>query len=259
MGCWQGPIMVLACLLLLCPLPSPACPATCRCSSGQVDCSQRAFREVPPSLASNTSALWLRYNFITVLGPHSFPVLSRLLLLSLSHNLLELIHSQALVGLKALQELDLSHNYLTVLSRETFEPLTSLAMLHLGSNRLGVLEPGVLDVLPQLQALTLQDNPWVCSCGILPLWRWLSYNREKVREKSLLLCRVPEELNKYPIMAFGNESFRQCQETSLSAQHYITFLIIGPFSFMASIIFCMLLGSITVVYNNLRREPHFWR
>ncbi|NWQ96373.1 LRC26 protein, partial [Burhinus bistriatus] len=259
MGCWRGPSTMLACLLLLRPLPSPACPAACHCSSGEVDCSAHALREVPQSLSTNTSTLWLGYNFITVLGPRSFPPLPGLLLLSLPHNRLGLIHSQALVGLRALQELDLSNNYLTVLTPETFLPLTSLAMLNLGSNRLEELEPGVLQSLPQLRALLLQDNPWVCSCSILPLWRWLSQNREKVQEKSFLLCRVPEQLNKYPIMAFGNESFRQCQETSLSARHYITFLAIGPFSFMASIFFCTLMGSITVIYHNLRREPHFWR
>ncbi|KAM6117412.1 leucine-rich repeat-containing protein 26 [Phoenicopterus ruber ruber] len=259
MGCWRGCSTALACLLLLRPLPSPACPAACRCSSGEVDCSGHALHEVPQSLSPNTSTLWLSYNFITVLGPHSFPPLPGLLLLSLPHNHVRLIHSQALVGLGALQELDLSNNYLTVLTPETFLPLTSLTMLNLGSNRLGKLEPEVLHALPQLRALFLQDNPWVCSCGILPLWRWLSHNREKVREKSLLLCRVPEQLDKYPIMAFGNESFRQCQETSSFAQHYIAFLTIGPFSFMASIFFCTFIGSITVLYHSLRREPHFWR
>ncbi|NXH18848.1 LRC26 protein, partial [Bucco capensis] len=260
MGCWRVPSMVLACLLLLlCPLPSPACSTTCHCSLGEVDCSERALREVPQSLSANTTSLRLSYNFISVLGPLSFPPLPELLLLSLSHNHLELIHSQALVGLRMLQELDLSNNYVTVLSPETFLPLTNLALLNLGSNRLGELEPGVLHVLPQLRALLLQDNPWECSCRILPLWRWLSRNREKVREKSSILCRVPEQLNKYPFMALGNESFRQCQETSLSPLHYIAFLTIGPFSFLASIFFCTFMGSTTVAYHNLRKEPHFWR
>ncbi|XP_017929618.2 leucine-rich repeat-containing protein 26 [Manacus vitellinus] len=141
----------------------------------------------------------------------------------------------------------------------TFLPLASLATLNLGSNRLGELEPALLSALPQLRALLLQDNPWVCSCGILPLWRWLSLNREKVREKSLLLCRVPEQLNQYPIMAFGDESFRQCQETSLSSEQYITFFIIGPFSFIASIFFCTFMGSVVVFYHSLRRGSHCWR
>ncbi|XP_010020672.1 PREDICTED: leucine-rich repeat-containing protein 26 [Nestor notabilis] len=189
----------------------------------------------------------------------SFPPLPGLRVLSLPHNHLGLIHSQALMGLGALQELDLSDNYLTVLTTETFLPLTSLTKLNLGGNRLRQLEPGVLRALPQLEALFLQDNPWGCSCSILPLWRWLSHNRDKVQEKSLLLCRVPEQLNKYPIMAFANESFRQCQETSLSAQHYITFMIIGPFSFMASIFFCTFTGSVVVVYHNLHKEPHVSR
>uniref|UniRef100_A0A8C3QXA3 LRRNT domain-containing protein n=1 Tax=Cyanoderma ruficeps TaxID=181631 RepID=A0A8C3QXA3_9PASS len=232
--------------------PAKACPAACRCSPGEVDCSERGLREVPWSLSPNTSALWLGYNFITVLGPRSFPLLPGLRLLSLVHNRLELIHSQALLGLRELQELDLSHNHLTVLTPETFLPLTSLATLNLGSNRLGELEPGVLDALPQLQALLLQDNPWVCSCSILPLWRWLSHNREKVRGECPEGC-VPKppcplhQLNKYPIMAFGDESFRQCQDTSLSPQHYIAFFIIGPFSFIASIFFCTFLGSLVVL------------
>ncbi|NXY51464.1 LRC26 protein, partial [Ceuthmochares aereus] len=259
MGYWRGSSVLLACLLLLRPLPSPACPAVCRCSSGEADCSERALREVPQSLAANTSALWLDYNSIAMLGPQSFPPLPGLLRLSLPHNRLALIHSQALVGLGALQELDLSNNYLTVLTPETFLPLTSLVTLNLGSNRLRKLEPGVLLALPQLQAVLLQDNPWVCSCGILPLWLWLSHNREKVQEQSSLLCRVPEQLNKHPILDFGNESFRQCQETSLPAQYYVAFFIIGPFSFMASIFICTFMGSITVIYHNLRRDPHFWR
>ncbi|NXU15370.1 LRC26 protein, partial [Pardalotus punctatus] len=262
MGCWRVPSPVLALLLLLHPPPWPACPASCRCSPGEVDCSERGLREVPWSLSTNTSSLWLGYNFITVLGPRSFPPLPGLRLLSLVHNRLELIHGRALLGLGALQELDLSHNHLTVLTPETFLPLTSLAMLNLGSNRLGELEPEVLGALPLLQALLLQDNPWVCSCTILPLWRWLSHNREKncfsLPEKSLLLCRVPEQLNNYPIMAFGDESFRQCQETS-SSQNYIAFFIIGPFSFIASIFFCTFMGSLIVFYHSLRRESHCWR
>lgn len=181
MGCWWGRGAVLACLLLLRPLPSRCCPAACRCSVGNVDCSEHGLREVPPSLATNTSTLWLGYNFITVLGPRSFPPLPGLRVLSLPHNHLGLIHSQALVGLGALQELDLSDNYLTVLSPETFLPLSNLTNLNLGGNRLRQLEPGVLQALPQLQALFLQDNPWGCSCSILPLWRWLSHNRDKVR------------------------------------------------------------------------------
>ncbi|XP_009939416.2 leucine-rich repeat-containing protein 26 [Opisthocomus hoazin] len=259
MGCWRGPSMVLVCLLLLRPLPSPGCPAACRCSSGEVDCSERGLSEVPQSLPANTSVLQLCYNFIRVLGPWSFPPLPELLLLSLRHNHLGQIHSHALAGLGMLQELDLSNNHLTVLTPETFLPLTSLATLNLGGNRLGELEPGVLHALPQLRALLLRDNPWVCSCGILPLWRWLSQNREKVQEKSSLVCRVPEQLNKYPVMAFENESFRQCQETSLSPQHYVAFLSIGLFSFMGSIFFCTFMGSIIVVFHNLRRESHFWR
>lgn len=179
---------MLGLLLLLCPPGSAACPAACRCSPGEADCSERGLLEVPWSLPVNTSTLWLAYNFISVLGPRSLPPLPGLRMLSLAHNRLELIHPQALLGLGALQELDLSHNHLSVLTPDTFRPLTGLATLNLASNRLGQLEPGVPGALPRLRALLLQDNPWVCSCSILPLWRWLSRYRDKVRGECPQRC-----------------------------------------------------------------------
>lgn len=180
MGVWRGPSTVLALLLLLCPLPAPACPTACRCWAGDVDCRQRALHEVPPRLPTNASTLWLGYNFIAVLRARAFPSLPALLRLSLPHNHLGMIDRQALVGLGALQELDLSNNYLAMLSPESFLPLGSLVTLNLGNNRLEELGAGVLSALPQLHELFLHGNPWVCSCSILPLWRWLGHNRDKV-------------------------------------------------------------------------------
>ncbi|XP_015734317.1 leucine-rich repeat-containing protein 26 [Coturnix japonica] len=259
MGRWRGPSILLAVLLLLCPLPAAACPHTCYCWVGEVDCRQRALHEVPPFLPTNTSTLWLGYNLIVELGARAFTSLPVLLRLSLTHNRLEKIHRQALLGLGALQELDLSDNYLSVLSTETFLPLTSLSILNLGYNRLEVLEAGVPRALPQLQEIFLNGNPWMCSCSILPLWRWLGHNREKVPERSSLLCMFPESLSTYPIMAFGNDSFKQCQKVPLSAEHYAAFLLIGPFSFLASIFCCTFIGSIVVVYQHLRKEPQTWK
>ncbi|RMB93556.1 hypothetical protein DUI87_30255 [Hirundo rustica rustica] len=304
MGCRRVPGPVLALLLLLCPSPSPACPAACRCSPPEVDCRERGLRDVPWSLSPNTSTLWLGYNFITVLGPRSFPLLPGLRLLSLVHNRLELIHSRALLGLGALRELDLSHNHLTELTPDTFLPLTSLATLNLGSNRLGELEPGPWMPCPSSKRFSCRTTPGCAAAASCPSGAGLATTGKKCevsdrravspsppahsmlaghlaraeagtrhpgcqlaeglggqrpREKSLLLCRVPEQLNKYPIMAFGDESFRQCQETSLSPQNYVVFFIIGPFSFIASIFFCTFIGSLVVFYHSLRRESHCWR
>uniref|UniRef100_A0A8B9NVN7 LRRNT domain-containing protein n=1 Tax=Apteryx owenii TaxID=8824 RepID=A0A8B9NVN7_APTOW len=228
MGSWRGLGTLIACLFLLRPLPSPACPAACHCSAGEVDCTERDLHEVPQNLSANISTLWLGYNFITVLRPGSFPFLPVLLRLSLPHNHLGTIHSQALVGLGALQELDLSNNYLTVLTSETFLPLISLVMLNLGSNRLGELEPKVLYALPQLQVLFLHSNPWVCTCSIQSLWHWLRLCPHPLH---------PLQVGQAPVSGLRLDlstvaSFRQCRENSLLAQDYAFFLLIGPFSFL---------------------------
>nr|XP_042715592.1 leucine-rich repeat-containing protein 26 [Chrysemys picta bellii] len=281
MAGWRGPATLLA-FLLLCPLPSPCCPAVCRCSSGEVDCSYRALRSVPENLPTNASALWLGYNHIAVLAARSFRSQQALQNLSLRSNVLVSIHSQALAGLGALRELDLSNNYLTVLPAETVLPLPGLVTLNVGANKLGQLPPEVLEALPCLQelflhsnalrslhagvflnlpalrSLTLQGNPWACTCEIQPLFLWLMGNGDKIQEENLILCRFPEHLNQYPLLAIGNESFSHCQDSLLHAQDYAFFLLIGPASFVASILICLLLGSLAVAYNHLLNELCYW-
>uniref|UniRef100_A0A8C3XN66 LRRNT domain-containing protein n=1 Tax=Chelydra serpentina TaxID=8475 RepID=A0A8C3XN66_CHESE len=264
MAGWRGPATLLA-LLLLRPLPCPGCPAACRCSSGEVDCRYLALRSVPENLPANASAVSLGYNHIAALKAHSFRSQPALQTLSLHRNVLVSIHSQALAGLGALRELDLSNNYLTVLTAETFLPLPGLVTLNMGANKLGQLPPEVLKALPGLQelflhsnalrslhassflnlpalrSLTLQDNPWACTCEIQPLLR-----RHRTPKESLILCRFPEHLNQYPLLAIGNESFSHCQDSLLYPQDYAFFLLIGPASFLASILICLLVGSLTV-------------
>lgn len=97
------------------------------------------------------------------------------------------------------------------------------------------------------------------SCPWHPAAPRAHHRRFSLPEESSLQCVFPEQLSTYPIMAFRNESFRQCQETPLSAQRYATFLLLGLSSFLASIIFCTLMGFIVVIYQHLRKEPRFCR
>ncbi|XP_019365910.1 PREDICTED: leucine-rich repeat-containing protein 26 [Gavialis gangeticus] len=271
---------LLTSLLLLYPLLCAACPAVCSCSSGEVDCRDHALHFVPSGLPTNASAVLLGYNRIAGLKAHTFLQQVSLLYLSLHDNVLVSIHSQALAGLGVLQELDLSNNYLVVLTAETFLPLSSLTTLNVGNNQLAQLTPDVPRTLPRLQALflhnnalrfldtgffenlpavhllTLGGNPWACSCAIWPLFFWLTHNRDKIQEVNLTLCRFPELLNQFPIAALDNASFSRCQESPLHPHNYTFFLLIGPASFLGSIIICILTGCLVVACNKLSKDPY---
>lgn len=198
-----GPWLVMA-LLLLPGSPSSGCPAVCTCFSGEVNCLAHGLRDVPDNLPANATTLLLDYNRLAVLRNRTFLTQSALRHLSLRSNVLVSIQGQALVGLRELQELVLIGNYLSVLQPETFLPVPSLTALSLGHNRLLTLEPevlratphlqtldihgnalpslpaGLLENLPALRYVRLDDNPWMCSCGIHPLFHWLLKNMDKV-------------------------------------------------------------------------------
>ncbi|XP_075761845.1 leucine-rich repeat-containing protein 26 [Pelodiscus sinensis] len=276
----RGPATFLA--FLLCLPRCPGCPAACSCSGGEVDCSHRALRAVPGDLPANASALWLSNNRIALLRAHAFPAQPALLNLSLRSNLLLSLHSRALAGLGALRALDLSHNYLSVLAPGTLLPFPGLVSLNVAANRLGQLPPevpsalprlqelslhsnalrglpaGVLRGLPALRALTLHGNPWACTCDIQPLLLWLLGHRDTLRDENLVVCSFPAHLDQFPLLAIGNESFSRCQAGALQPRDYVFFLLVGPASFLASVLLCLLAGSLAVLADHRQRQRRSW-
>ncbi|XP_044295690.1 leucine-rich repeat-containing protein 26 [Varanus komodoensis] len=267
-GPWRRLLFTVA---LVCPLPAASgCPDVCLCSSGEVNCVEHRLRFVPPDLPANATSILLDYNHIAALQNHTFVAQGALRRLSLRSNALACIHPQALAGLGQLQELDLSGNYLSALPPEAFLPVPALIRLDLGHNRLQELKPellgalprlrdlsvhgnalasvwpGTLESLPALRRLKLDGNPWACSCGIQPLFQWLVSNADKVPEVNAVSCQRPASLAQHPIAAISNASFARCQEAWLRPRDYAVFLFVGPAAFLASICFCVLLGSLAV-------------
>ncbi|KAM6430814.1 leucine-rich repeat-containing protein 26 [Liasis olivaceus] len=278
----QRPLAVLTVLLFL-PLSSASsCPDVCSCSLGEVNCMDHRLRFVPVQLPTNATTLLLDYNRIAALRNRTFMAQKVLRQLSLRSNVLARIHRLALVGLSELQELDLSENYLSLLHPETFLPVPSLRTLKLGNNKLLRLEPEIPGALPHLKALfvhsnalaslspgffenlpsvsylTLEDNPWTCSCGIRPLFQWLIKNTDKVPEVNSVTCKRPAYLAQYPVSALGNKSFARCQEHWTHLRDYTFFLLVGPSTFLASICVCILVGSLAVARLKLMTGSYVW-
>ncbi|KAL7980809.1 hypothetical protein Chor_001963 [Crotalus horridus] len=283
-------LLVVAILLFLPRFPASGCPDVCSCSLGKVNCVDRGLHFVPLRLPANATALSLDHNQIVTLPNGTFAAQKVLLRLSLRSNVLGSVHRLALVGLCELQDLDLSNNSLSLLHPETFLPVPRLRTLKLGNNRLLRLEAelpgalphlrallvhsnalaslpaGFLESLPSLSHLTLEGNPWTCSCGIRPLFLWLVKNRDKVPDGlattgSLLLflpeansvtCKHHASLAQYPIAALGNESFARCQAPRMHLPGYAFFFLIGPSTFLASICVGILLGSLAMARLKLR-------
>ncbi|XP_048368035.1 leucine-rich repeat-containing protein 26 [Sphaerodactylus townsendi] len=283
-GLLSCPTLQTGCIfivVLLVPLsPSSGCPAICTCSSGEVNCMDRRLFLVPDDLPANATAILLDYNSIAVLRNHIFLNQHTLVRLSLHNNIIMSIHSQALVGLGELQELDLSGNFLSNLLPETFFPVPSLTTLNLGNNKLVSLNPELLGALPHLQTLSLHgnaltllssaffenlpalrsfkldDNSWVCTCGIQPLFQWLTDNVDKVPDVKSVSCKLPDVFAQYPIIDIGNKSFVHCHEPWLLPQDYSFFLLIGPSCFLGSICICALVGLIAVACTKMWMGSH---
>nr|ABB21084.1 variable lymphocyte receptor A [Eptatretus stoutii] len=207
----MGPVLA-ACLLIILSTAwiSQANGATCKKDGGvctcndqtkNVDCSNIKLTAIPSNIPTDTDRLVLNYNKLRELEPTAFHGLKELTYLDLDGNKLQTLPPGVFDHLVELDELHLNYNNLRSLPPGVFDHLTKLTILGLGGNQLQSLPDGVFDKLSQLQKLYLQENqlrrvpegafdflsslsdvtldtnPWDCSCrDILYLSNWI---REK--------------------------------------------------------------------------------
>ena len=107
--------------------------------------------------------------------------------LYLSHNLLQSIQGDSLLGLEWLEVLTLDHNLLTSVPPDLFSRLARLRLLSLHHNRLASLEPWPGSGHAALQRVSLQHNRWACSADTDCHWVTLTletFNKSAIADIS---------------------------------------------------------------------------
>ncbi|XP_038674480.1 SLIT and NTRK-like protein 1 [Scyliorhinus canicula] len=141
--------------------------------------------------------LHINNNKIKGFRRHTFLGLDDMEYLQADFNLLRDIDPEAFRDLNALEVLILNDNLITSLPANLFYhvPITHL---DLRGNRLKTLpHEGILELIPRVAEILLEDNPWDCTCDLLPLKEWLELN-----SYSALIGRVVCEA---PLRLQGND------------------------------------------------------
>jgi Leucine-rich repeat (LRR) protein len=162
------------------------CPNNCMCANASVYCESTGLTEVPAlsQLPENVRLLDLRQNRLQRLAIGD--VLTQLTSLSLAHNLIDDIESNALTHYPSLIELDLSFNKLDQLPERLFATLPTLKVLRLQQNRIKTLPDHIFKPLIHLQSLDLSGNPLEFVFD-----SWFKSQRE-LKTLDLSSCRLSE-------------------------------------------------------------------
>ncbi|KAG9272874.1 SLIT and NTRK-like protein 3 [Astyanax mexicanus] len=139
----------------------------------------------------NLKSLYLNGNDIERLTPGMFRGLHALSYLYLEYNVIRELEPAAFSLMPNLQLVFLNDNLLRALPADAFAG-TSLARLNLRNNYfLHLPVEGVLEHLRAVVQVDLQQNPWDCSCAIVPLKRWVE-KLSSVIVVGEVICRTPE-------------------------------------------------------------------
>ncbi|XP_053314507.1 SLIT and NTRK-like protein 3 [Spea bombifrons] len=141
----------------------------------------------------NLKSLYLNGNDIERLTPGMFRGLQSLHYLYFEYNMIREIQPAAFSLIPNLKLLFLNDNLLRTLPTDAFAG-TSLARLNLRNNHFLYLPvTGVLEHLNAIVQIDLKQNPWECTCDIVPLKQWID-TISSVIVVGEVLCRSPENL-----------------------------------------------------------------
>ncbi|XP_040287001.1 SLIT and NTRK-like protein 3 [Bufo bufo] len=141
----------------------------------------------------NLKSLYLNGNDIERLTPGMFRGLQSLNYLYFEYNMIREIQPAAFSLMPNLKLLFLNDNLLRTLPTDAFAG-TSLARLNLRNNHFLYLPvAGVLEHLNAIVQIDLKQNPWDCSCDIVPLKQWID-TISSVIVVGEVLCKSPENL-----------------------------------------------------------------
>ncbi|KAM6427509.1 SLIT and NTRK-like protein 4 isoform 2-T3 [Liasis olivaceus] len=157
--------------------------------------------------------LHLNNNELKVLRADTFLGIENLEYLQADYNLIKYIERGAFNKLHKLKVLILNDNLISLLPDNIFR-FASLTHLDIRGNRIQKLPYiGVLEHIGRIVELQLEDNPWNCTCDLLPLKAWLEnmpysiYIGEAICETpSDLYGRLLKETNKQELCAMGTGS-----------------------------------------------------
>lgn len=164
----------------------------------------------------NVSSLHLGNNGLQEISAGAFNGLRGLKRLHLNNNNLEVIKEDTFAGLESLEYLQADYNYISVIEPGAFSKLNKLKVLILNDNlllslpanifrfvllthldlrgnRLKMLPfAGVLEHIGGIMEIQLEENPWNCTCDLIPLKSWLDTISVFVGD---IVCETPFRLH----------------------------------------------------------------
>ncbi|XP_048885619.1 SLIT and NTRK-like protein 2 [Brienomyrus brachyistius] len=164
----------------------------------------------------NVTSLHLDNNGLQEIKTGAFNGLKNLKRLHLNNNNLEIIKEETFTGLESLEYLQADYNYISTIEAGAFSKLNKLKVLILNDNlllslpnnvfrfvllthldlrgnRLKMLPfAGVLEHIGGIMEIRLEENPWNCTCDLIPLKAWLDTISVFVGD---VICETPFRLH----------------------------------------------------------------
>lgn len=133
----------------------------------RLDLSANAIQTLSGNIFGNQilplEKLFIQRNSIETVQPRAFDKVPYVDFLSLAHNRIASLDENLFEALKNLKKLQLHNNRIELIPQKLFEDISGISELQIKYNRLTFL-PNSQYPFKNLQKVTMEGNPWQCSC-----------------------------------------------------------------------------------------------
>ncbi|XP_039440093.1 protein slit isoform X3 [Culex pipiens pallens] len=167
------------------------CPPSCTCTGTVVRCSRNKLKEIPKSIPSETTELYLESNEISMIQMSRISHLKALTRLDLSNNKISMLSNHTFANLSRLSTLIISYNNLQCVQQYALAGLKNLKVLSLHGNHISMIPDGSFADLQAITHIALGSNPLYCDCSLKWLSEWVK--RDYV-EPGIARCAEPDAM-----------------------------------------------------------------
>ncbi|XP_030050033.1 leucine-rich repeat-containing protein 19 [Microcaecilia unicolor] len=170
----------------------PYSSSECNITPQSVVCKETwmGLSSIPDNLPQNVSILYLNNNNISFNATDN-KILQKYVNLTelyLSDNKFTKLPEDSFSQLTKLKILNLRNNSINIIETNAFRGLNYLINLDLGNNRISQL---TIAKDLHVENLTLDGNPWNCNCSLLSLENWLNFTKAVTANENITVCVSP--------------------------------------------------------------------
>ncbi|XP_022243853.1 toll-like receptor 4 [Limulus polyphemus] len=189
-----------------------------------------------------------------------FHDLTKLEFIDLTGNSFKSLSASLFSNLRNLKVVKLSQNHIKSWESRIFLRNSNLSKIDLSQNAIQHISKAMLEDFKILKELSIQKNPFSCTCELMDFLFWLNHTNvsvahmKTVKSRFFYVCSEPSRMQNFPLQNVSLELQHECLNYINTQKHNALLLI--TIAVILNVVFVIVIGAYLYHQRVLKRRAH---